>query len=229
MENLKHVAIIMDGNGRWAKNKGKKRIEGHFEGSKRIKEIAIYAADKYKLDALTVYAFSTENWKRPSSEVDYIFKLPSIFFDAFLKDFIKHNISIDFIGDLESIPDATYKVLMRAKKRTAHCTGMKFIFAINYGSRIEIIDVVKKIVESGAEVENITEQLFESYLMTKSLPVLDLVIRSSGEQRLSNFLLWQCAYSEFYFDQTLWPDYTIDRFDLAIEEFHKRKRRFGGV
>lgn len=229
-KKIKHIGIIMDGNGRWAKQRNLPRVKGHYEGGKRIKEVAI-AASKKGIEKMSVYAFSTENWKRPADEVNYIFKLPKIFLDLYLRDLMKHQIRINYIGDIDSIPDFARNAVYDSIEKTKNNTGMELIFALNYGSRAEILLASKKIAldvkENKVALDDINESLFSSYLMDAS--DVDLLIRTSGEQRLSNFLLWQIAYSEIYFTKVLWPDFNEAEFEKALEDYYKRDRRFGGI
>lgn len=231
MENkLNHLAIILDGNGRWAKNKGLPRIKGHYEGSKRVKEVAIHASKK-GIKRLSVYAFSTENWKRSEDEVNFIFKLPKIFLDRYLNDLMKHKIRIDYIGDLDSIPKHAQSSIMDAVRKTAANDGMTLCFALNYGSQTEIVmacqKIGQKLLDDELVVDDINIDTFSQHLMN-STPV-DFLIRTSGEQRISNFLLWQIAYSEIYFTKVLWPDFDEEQLDNALDVYYKRDRRFGGI
>ena len=231
MEQLQHVAIIMDGNGRWAKAHGKVRTQGHLVGVDNVRNIAIKANDM-NIKVLTVYAFSTENWKRPLEEVDYLMKLPALFFNKFMKELMEKNIKITMIGEMEGIPQETAKVLQRAIDETANNTGMILNFAMNYGSRREITLAAKKYAldvlndKAGLDIDD-TE--FGKYFMTADFPEVDLLIRTSGELRLSNFLLWQIAYTEFMFVDEPWPEFTPERFEYYCNEFLKRDRRFGGI
>ena len=231
MEQLQHVAIIMDGNGRWAKAHGKVRTQGHLVGVDNVRNIAIKANDM-NIKVLTVYAFSTENWKRPLEEVDYLMKLPSLFFNKFMKELMEKNIKITMIGEMEGIPQETAKVLQRAIDETANNTGMILNFAMNYGSRREITLAAKKYAldvlndKAGLDID---EKEFGKYFMTADFPEVDLLIRTSGELRLSNFLLWQIAYTEFMFVDEPWPEFTPERFEYYCNEFLKRDRRFGGI
>lgn len=233
MRNIpEHVAIIMDGNGRWAKKRTLPRIAGHHEGMKCVKRITTIAND-LGIKVLTLYAFSTENWKRPKSEVDYILSLPEQFLGTFLPELIEKNVRVTAIGYTEGLPESTLNALNRAVEQTKHNTGLHLNFALNYGSRVEILDAVKGIVkdtQSGKiEIDKLSEELFSSYLMTGKLIEPDLLIRTSGEIRISNFMLWQIAYSELYFTDVLWPDFSEQNLIEAIEEFQNRQRRFGGV
>lgn len=231
----KHIAIIMDGNGRWAKKRFLPRIAGHKKGVDTIKQITI-RANELGVQLLTVYAFSTENWGRPKDEVNFLMKLPKEFFASFVPQLIENNIKVELIGDLSALPEETQTVLQRAMDQTAHCTGLVLNFALNYGSRREIVEAVQSVarrVQAGEiQADAIDEAAIESALSTAKFGALaapDLLIRTSGEQRLSNFLLWQVAYSEFYFTDTLWPDFTAEDFDRAIEVYQSRQRRFGKV
>ncbi|MBR2043854.1 MAG: isoprenyl transferase [Clostridia bacterium] len=222
-----HIAIIMDGNGRWAKNKGMPRSFGHTAGAKKFKEIARYC-NKIGVKYLTVYAFSTENWKRPKEEIDGIMNL--------LRDYLLdtanfkgENVRLRFIGDRESLPQDIRLLMENGERESEGATGMTAILALNYGGRDEITKAVRSIVANGVEAEKIDEALISSYLYTADIPDPDLIIRPSGEYRLSNFLTWQSAYSEFYFDNVLWPDFSIKDLEKAIDEYNRRNRRFGGV
>lgn len=227
-----HIAIIMDGNGRWARKQGLPRIAGHKEGVSSIVKI-VKAAVKYKVKVLTLYAFSTENWKRPRAEVEFILKLPKQFLDIYLPELISNNVRINVIGDMELLPDYTRDAVLYAMERTQHNNGLQLNFALNYGSRNEIIHAVKEMVadlqETKLSIEEIDEQVFSKYLYTKDLPDPDLLIRTGGEKRLSNFLLWQSAYSEFWYTDVLWPDFSEKEFLLAINDYRQRNRRYGGL
>lgn len=228
----RHIAIIMDGNGRWAQKKFLPRIAGHKEGMNTVKKITKTASD-LGVKVLTLYAFSTENWKRPDEEVNFLMKLPVDFFDSFVPDLIKENVKVNVIGYIEQLPEHTRKAVENAMTQTSQNTGMILNFALNYGARAEIITAVQKIVHAKKTAEEITEEVMEEALMTSSLPREyrnpELVIRTSGEERISNFLLWQIAYSEFYFTDKLWPDFTEEDLKATIGSFQKRSRRFGGL
>ncbi|WP_027108507.1 isoprenyl transferase [Lacticigenium naphthae] len=236
LENIpNHVAIIMDGNGRWAKNKNLPRTKGHQEGMDAVRRVAIRAS-KRGIRVLTLYAFSTENWKRPIEEVRFLMQLPSQFFNTFMPEIQKNNIQVQVTGFTQKLPITTRRAVNRAVKETQDNDGMILNFALNYGGRAEIVFATKKIaqavIDGTIKTDDITEELIESSLQTSMLGEyqnVDLLIRSSGEQRLSNFLLWQNAYSEFYFSVTKWPDYDGDSLDEALLEFQKRQRRFGSV
>ncbi len=229
-KDLKHVAIILDGNGGWAQQRDLPRIRGHYEGGRGVKEISIYAS-QHNIERMSVFAFSTENWKRPEEEISFIFKLPKIFFEMYLADLMKHQIKITYIGDLDKVPDYGKRGVLDAIEKTKNNKGMTLCFALNYGSYDEIVKATKKIAyevkEKGLAYEVIDKELFENYLMDAT-PV-DLLIRTSGEQRISNFLLWQIAYSEIYFSKVLWPDFSIEEFQKTIDEYNQRDRRFGGI
>jgi undecaprenyl diphosphate synthase len=226
----KHVAIIMDGNGRWAKKQNKQRTFGHLSGSENVRNIAL-AANKLNIKVLTLYAFSTENWKRPLEEVEYLMKLPEVFFNRFIDELMREGIKIKAIGDLSRFPPNTQRVLLSAIDRTKDNQGLILNFAMNYGGRDEIVRAVQKIVKDSlsAKISDIDERVFESYLMTAGLPAVDLLIRTSGEQRISNFLLWQLAYAELVFTDVSWPDFTETDLIEAVDTFNNRNRRFGGL
>lgn len=227
-----HIAIIMDGNGRWAKKRSLPRVAGHHEGMKTVRKIT-RLANELGVDVLTLYAFSTENWKRPKMEVDFLMRLPEEFLSTFLPELVSENVKVEMMGDHTNLPAHTLKAISKAKEATKDNTGLVLNFALNYGSRAEIVDSVKELaaqVAAGALApEDITEDMITSGLMTKSLPEPDLLIRTSGEVRLSNFMLWQLAYTEFWFTETLWPDFNEDSLIAAIDNYQKRNRRFGGL
>ncbi len=228
----RHVAIIMDGNGRWARKQGLPRIAGHREGMNTLKEI-ITCANELGINVVTLYAFSTENWKRPSWEVEFLMRLPEEYLKTELQPLIEKNIVIRAMGDLEQLPAVTKRAIKNALQATKDNTGMILNFALNYGGRNEILNAVKKIaerVQEGAlKPEEISEDLFTRYLYTGDLPDPDLLIRPSGELRISNFLLWQLAYTELWFTRTLWPDFNKEHFLKAILDYQERERRFGGI
>lgn len=227
-----HIAIIMDGNGRWAKKRALPRIAGHHEGMKVVRRTT-KLANSLGVKALTLYAFSTENWKRPKSEVDYLMKLPEEFLGSFLPELVEENVQVKMIGDKDMLPVHTLRAIEKAMDDTKHNDGLVLNFALNYGSRAEIMDAVKRVLndcKSGIMNENdLNEDTFSSYLMTSELADPDLLIRTSGEIRLSNFMLWQLAYTEFWFTNVLWPDFSEEHLLEAIEAFQNRSRRFGGV
>ncbi|CAM4032937.1 isoprenyl transferase [Lederbergia lenta] len=227
-----HIAIIMDGNGRWAKKRALPRIAGHHEGMKVVKKIT-KLANRLGIKTLTLYAFSTENWKRPKQEVDYLMKLPEEFLSSFLPELNEENVQVCMMGYKEQLPLSTRNAVDKAIETTKDNTGLKLNFALNYGSRSEIIDAIKDIsndLKNGEITEtDLNEDLFSSYLMTKELPEPDLLIRTSGELRLSNFMLWQLAYTELWFTDVLWPDFSEGHLLEAIEAFQSRSRRYGGI
>lgn len=223
---VKHIAIIMDGNGRWAQKRNKKRTVGHYYGSENVRNIALEALDM-GVEVITLYAFSTENWKRPEKEIEYLMKLPAVFFDKFLDELMEKGIAISTIGDLSKIPEKTRKVMENAVEKTKHNSKLVLNFALNYGSRDELVRASNKMIEDGHSV--ITEDLISSYLDTAEYPDIDLLIRTGGDQRLSNYLLWQLAYAELVFLDMAWPDFTREEFRKCIEEFESRERRFGGL
>ncbi|MFZ7943751.1 MULTISPECIES: isoprenyl transferase [Bacillaceae] len=227
-----HVAIIMDGNGRWAKKRALPRIAGHHEGMKVVRKTTMLAND-LGIKALTLYAFSTENWKRPKNEVEYIMRLPEEFLGTFLPDLVKNNVQVKMMGYKDQLPVHTLRAIEKAMEETKNNTGLILNFALNYGSRAEILDAVKQVLtDSKNGILNETElneQVFSSYLMTSAFEDPDLLIRTSGEIRLSNFMLWQLAYSEFWFTDVLWPDFNEEHLLEAVEVFQKRQRRYGGL
>ena len=229
-----HVGIIMDGNGRWAKQHNVPRLVGHNAGMEAMKEIVRRASD-LGIKYLTVYAFSTENWKRSEEEVSGIFKLLVKFVRLDLDELNEKNVKVMTLGDYSVIPDAARKSLERTLETTQNNTGLQFNIALNYGSRDEItkaVNAIVKDVQEGKIDGEITEELISRYLFTGdacgNIPDPDVIIRTSGEERLSNFLLWQSAYSEFVFTDVLWPDFSPEVFEQTIEEYQKRDRRFGG-
>ena len=229
MNTLNHLAIVMDGNGRWAKKNKVPRTAGHYKGVEVLRNITIYA-NRLGIKCLTVYAFSTENWKRSSDEVSYIMSLPKIFFVSYIKELMDNNVRIMIIGDRERVPKETMKVIDEAIETTANNTGLILNFAFNYGARDEIVRAAKKYAEDykAGIADDLTEESFSSYLYTKDLPEVDLLIRTGSQMRLSNFLLYQLAYSEFIVIDTLWPDFNSDVLDECIAEYKNRQRNFGG-
>lgn len=227
-----HIAIIMDGNGRWAAKRGMPRNYGHTQGSKTVEVIC---EDAYKMGVkyLTVYAFSTENWSRPKSEIDALMKLLRNYMKTCIKTATKNNMRVRVIGDKTGLDADIRERILELEEVSKNNTGLNFQIAINYGGRDEIIRAVKKLVKDKEEnkfnIEYIDEKLFEEYLDTNDIPDPDLLIRTSGELRLSNFLMWQLAYSEFYITDVLWPDFTKDELSKAIEQYNSRERRYGGV
>lgn len=231
MKECRHVAIIMDGNGRWAKAQGKPRTAGHLVGSDNVRTIAI-AADEMGIEYLTLYAFSTENWKRSNDEVNYIMNLPAVFFRKYMKEFLDRGFRMNILGELDALPSSTRKVLEDAMEESRNNTGLNLNICMNYGSQREILLAAKKYAKDVLEGKvdlNLDEEGFEQYLMTDGFPPVDLLIRTSGEQRISNYLLWQIAYAELEFVQESWPEFTPDVLKRCLDEFTHRDRRFGGV
>ena len=232
MKVPQHIAIILDGNGRWAKAKGMPRNYGHAQGSKNVERIC-EEAWRMGIKYLTVYAFSTENWSRPESEVAALMKLLRNYMKTCLKTAEKNDMKIRVIGDIDALDAAIKRRIRELEEATVDNGGLNFTIALNYGSRDEIVRASRKMAEDCAEgrldPESIDETVFESYLDTHGIPDPDLMIRTSGEQRLSNYLLWQLAYSEFYFTDVPWPDFTKEELEKAVEEYNHRHRRFGGV
>lgn len=227
-----HVAIILDGNGRWAKSKGMPRNYGHTVGAKNV-ETVCRAADELGIKYLTLYAFSTENWNRPQNEVNALMKLLEGYLKNCIKTADKNNMRVRVIGEITRLSNAFQQRIRELETASASNTGLNLTIAINYGSRDEILRAVRHMVEDAREgkleTKDIDENVFSSYLDTRELPDPDLLIRTSGEQRLSNYLLWQLAYSEFYFTDVPWPDFHKKELELAIEAYNKRDRRFGGL
>lgn len=229
----RHVAVIMDGNGRWAKKKSLPRVMGHNAGMKSMKEI-VKKSSKMGIEYLTVYAFSTENWKRSTEEVSGIFKLLVRYVDSELQELHENNVKVNILGDWSKLPEDAKERLKKTLELTEHNTGLKFNIALNYGAREEIKIAVKEIAEKvkcgDINLDDIDDNLISSFLFTGKLniPDPDLLIRTSGEIRLSNYLLWQIAYSEMIFTDILWPDFTAEIFENIISEFGNRERRFGG-
>ena len=232
MKVPQHIAIILDGNGRWAKAKGMPRNYGHAQGSKNVERIC-EEAWRMGIKYLTVYAFSTENWSRPESEVNALMKLLRNYMKTCLKSAAKNDMKIRVIGDIEPLDDDIKSRIRELESATVNNGGLNFTIALNYGSRDEIVRASRRMAKDCAEgrldPDSIDETVFESYLDTHGIPDPDLMIRTSGEQRLSNYLLWQLAYSEFYFTDVPWPDFTKAELVKAVEEFNHRHRRFGGV
>ena len=231
MEDINHIAIIMDGNRRWAKEKGLNTKQGQKQGANTLEKIVRYA-NKIGLKYLTVYAFSTENWKRTKEEVGALMLLLKNYLDDFAKKVDTENIKINVLGDIKQLDKSLQKSIVSAMERTKQNTGLTFNIAFNYGGRAEIVKAVKEIANeiktNELKVENIDEETISNHLYTKKQPDPDLLIRTSGELRTSNFLPWQIVYSEFYFIDKNWPDFTEEDLDLAIEEFKRRSRKFGG-
>lgn len=219
-----HLAIIMDGNGRWAKKRGLKRTQGHKKGAEVVKEITTYCANNPDIEILTLYAFSTENWKRPKIEVDFLMRLLDNWLKKELDTYIKNGVKFEVIGDISKFSPKLQKRIESTKEITKNFKKLTQVLALNYGSRDEITRAVQKLVKSNEEItqENIQKNLDISR-------DVDLLIRTSGEIRVSNFLLWQIAYAEMFFTKTLWPDFTSSELENIINEFKNRQRRFGGI
>lgn len=230
MENIPQtIAIIMDGNGRWAKKRGLPRTAGHKKGADTIRTIGL-EANRLGVKKLILYAFSTENWKRPMDEINYLCKLPGLFFSKYINDLMKNNIRVTFAGELERFPEETQKVIQKAVDQTKDNTGLELCIAINYGSRREMILGMRKYAEEvklGQRDNDISEEDFSKYLFIPE--DVDLLIRTSGEERISNFLLWQIAYSELIFTPVAWPDFDEAALQECLEVYQQRDRRFGGI
>ncbi|NLE73281.1 MAG: di-trans,poly-cis-decaprenylcistransferase [Actinobacteria bacterium] len=222
----RHVAIIMDGNGRWATRHGLPVAVGHEAGARAVKR-AVKSAVRLGVKELTVYSFSTENWNRPREEVDGLMKLFAATLDREIEELNANDVRLVFIGRRAGLDQGLLDRMVSAERRTAENTGLQLYVALNYGGRIEIVDAVKSLVNMGCGVEDVTEEAIASRLYAPDMRDPDLVIRTSGEQRLSNFLLWQTAYSEFYFSEILWPDFGEAEFEAAIADYAARERRFG--
>lgn len=227
-----HVAIILDGNGRWAKKRGMPRNYGHAQGAKNVEKIC-EESWRMGIKYLTVYAFSTENWNRPQNEVDALMKLLRNYMKTCLKTAAQNDMKVRVIGDITRLDEDIQKRIFELEEATKDNGGLNFQIAINYGSRDEMIRAMKKLsddcMKGSVKAEDITEELFSDYLDTKGIPDPDLLIRTSGELRLSNFLLWQLAYAEFYFTDVPWPDFTKEELEKAVVQYNSRDRRYGGV
>jgi undecaprenyl diphosphate synthase len=226
------MAIIMDGNGRWAKKKLKPRSYGHVKGTRVAKDV-IHECSKIGIKYLTLYAFSQENWKRPSLEVHFLMKLLKKYLSKETNNLVKENIHFQVLGEVHRLPLDVQEQLKDSMLRTSHCTGLRLVFALSYGSRQEIAlasrAIAQKVKDGELQVEEINESVFEAHLGTFGLPDPDFVLRTSGEVRVSNFLLWQSAYSEFYFSPLLWPEFTLKDLHQALAIYSKRDRRFGTI
>lgn len=224
MNQAKHIAIIMDGNGRWAEMKGKKRVKGHEVGARVVKDITTYCSSTPDIERLTLYAFSTENWKRPRLEVEFLMKL----LDNYLKNqfciYLENNIRFEPIGDIRAFSSSLQKTIKMVQEKTSHCDGLVQSLALNYGAKDEMLRAINKIKDSD---DDITAEMMSNALDCKHS--VDLLIRTGGDHRLSNFLLWQSAYAELFFTDTLWPDFTIKELEKIIKKFTKVERRFGGL
>jgi undecaprenyl diphosphate synthase len=223
-----HIAIIMDGNGRWAQKRGLPRFEGHQAGVENLRSAISYFA-KLKLKYLTLYGFSTENWKRPKAEIDGLLNLLQEAIDSYTLELHKKGVRIRHLGRRERLPAGLQQSIAKAVELTKDNEGMTLSLAFDYGGRAEIIDAVRQIANEGIPPQKIDEQLFDRYLYTAGLPEVDLVIRTAGELRLSNFLIWQTAYSEYYFAEVFWPDFDSKEIDKALLAYSQRQRRFGAL
>jgi undecaprenyl diphosphate synthase len=228
MKIPQHVAIILDGNGRWAKSKGMPRNYGHTIGAKNV-EVILRAADELGIGYVTMYAFSTENWNRPEGEVEALMKLLNSYLKNCIKTARKNNMRVRVIGDVTGLTPDFQERIRNLEEESSHNTGLNFQIAINYGSRDEIIRAFRNITKDGIEPEQITEEMLERYLDTHDIPDPDLLIRTSGEQRISNYLLWQLAYSEFYFTDVPWPDFSPEELRKAVADYSDRDRRYGKI
>ena len=226
----RHVAVIMDGNGRWAKSRNLDRTEGHVEGVNTVRKITEIASE-IGIEYLTLYTFSTENWNRPKYEVDALMNLIVVAIERETPDLIKNNVRLTAIGDRSRMPDFACERLPKCIDDTSHCTGLTLVLALSYSARWEIVDAVKRLAQAVAEgtvkADDINESVIASNLTTGNIPDPDLLIRTGGEMRISNFLLWQIAYSELYFTEKYWPDFSKDDFVEAILDYQRRERRFG--
>ena len=231
-EMPKHVAIIMDGNGRWAEKRGLSRIEGHKRGVERVDEI-VEEASRIGIKYLTLFAFSTENWKRPEYEVSFLMDLLKLYLETKKEKMLKNNIRFNVMGRIDGLPADVREKIEEVLEATKECDGLVLTLALNYGGRAEIVDAVRKLIkrlsDNGLKPEEVDEEIFSRFLYCPWLPEPDLLIRTSGEQRISNFMLWQLAYTELYFTPVLWPDFTKEEFLKAIEDYKRRERRFGGL
>ena len=227
----RHIAIILDGNGRWAKKRGLPRTAGHAVGSENFRKIALYCRD-IGVDYLTVYAFSTENWKRPSDEVQTIMRLLGKYLQEAIDTMERDKMKMRIFGDVSGLPKKLQDLVAQTNEISKRYEGFQANICLNYGGRAEIMQAAQRYAMDYAEGKadsELNEEVFSNYLYSSGIPDPDLLIRPGGEQRISNFLLWQCAYSEFFFTDVLWPDFTTDELDIAIDVFRQRDRRYGGV
>ncbi len=224
MNRAKHIAIIMDGNGRWAELQGKKRVKGHEKGAEVVKNITTFCSNTPDIERLTLYAFSTENWKRPRLEVEFLMKLLERYLKNELAIYLKNNVRFEPIGDIRAFSKSLQKTIKDVKEKTAHCDGLVQSLALNYGAQDEIIRAINKLKKDD---EDITEAMLSNALDCNHR--VDILIRTGGDHRLSNFLLWQAAYAELFFTDTLWPDFATNELEKIIKNFTKIERRFGGL
>lgn len=226
---IKHIAFILDGNGRWAKARKRPRTYGHEKGFSSLFDVGI-AVSKHNIPFMSVYAFSTENWSRPKKEVDFLFRTLEKRLHSVLKKVQKHNIKIVTSGDLKRLPESTQQAINYAKEESKNNTGTTLNICINYGGKDEIVRAIKRLAaDESVNIQALTPDTFENYLDTSGMPPVDLLVRTSGEMRLSNYMLWQLAYAEIIFTPTYWPDYDEECFVRDLEEYAKRTRRFGGL
>jgi len=223
-----HIAIIMDGNGRWAKKRNLPRLEGHRAGVENMRSVIEYFGQR-QVKYLTLYGFSTENWNRPEEEINGLLSLLQEVIDEETLKLHRQGVRLRHLGQLDRLPQNLQVAINRSVELTKNNTGMNFSFALNYGGRTEIVDAARRLIAEGIPAEKIDEKLFNSYLYTADLPEVDLVIRTGGELRISNFLIWQVAYSEYYFTDVLWPDFGKKEIDQALLAYSQRQRRFGGL
>ncbi len=224
MNQARHIAIIMDGNGRWAELQGKKRVKGHEVGAKIVKEITTYCANNSEIERLTLYAFSTENWKRPRLEVEFLMQLLDSYLKNELKVYLQNNVRFEPIGDIRAFSKSLQKTIAMVEEKTAHCDGLVQSLALNYGAQDEILRAVNSLKNNH---DDITLEMLSNALDCKH--DVDLLIRTGGDKRLSNFLLWQAAYAELFFVDTLWPDFSVKELEKIVKKFKKVERRFGGL
>ena len=224
MNQAKHIAIIMDGNGRWAEMQGKKRVKGHEAGAEVVKEITTYCSNNKEIERLTLYAFSTENWKRPRLEVEFLMKLLDKYLKNELPSYLENNVRFEPIGDIKAFSKSLQKTIKMVEEKTAHCDGLVQSLALNYGAQDEILRAVNSLKNSSKEI---TSEMLSNALDCKS--DVDILIRTGGDTRISNFLLWQSAYAELFFIEKLWPDFTSQDLQKIIKQFTHIERRFGGL
>jgi len=224
MNRARHIAIIMDGNGRWAELKGEKRVKGHEAGAKVVRNITEFCAEHKEIERLTLYAFSTENWKRPRLEVEFLMKLLEKYLKSELHSYLKNNIRFEPIGDIRAFSSSLIKTIKEVEEKSAHCDGLVQSLALNYGAHDEMLRAINMIKKTD---DDITEAMLSNALDCKDS--VDLLIRTGGDHRLSNFLLWQSAYAELFFTDTLWPDFSVKELEKTLSDFTKIERRFGGL
>lgn len=224
-----HIAFIMDGNGRWAEQRGLPRLEGHRAGIENTRSVIRYLGEEHHIKYITLYSFSTENWNRPKDEVNGLLRILEKSIEKETLELHKRGVRMRHLGHLERLPQNLKLVIKRAIELSKDNTEMTLSFAFDYGGRMEILDAVRSIIADGIYPQDIDEKLFNSYLYTADLPEVDLVVRTGGDLRISNFLLWQSAYSEYYFTNVLWPDFNVKEVEKALISYSQRQRRFGGL